>query len=123
MVSDMLQEGIIMPSTSPFSPIVLIRKKDGTWRFCTIYWALNAITVKDSFPIFTVDELNSVALRKNQKLGMKYLVLSYYLMCGSSCLQAFATLNCSNSLCSSCVAVETMPRCSSTIIYLTSSNY
>jgi hypothetical protein len=58
MIQDMLAEGIIQPSTSPYSsPIVLVKKKDGTWRFCTDYRALNAITMKDSFPMPTVDEL------------------------------------------------------------------
>ena len=58
LIHEMLKEGIICPNTSPFtSPVILIKKKDGTWHFCVDYRGLNAIIVKDFFPIPTIDEL------------------------------------------------------------------
>ena len=55
-VNEMLQHDVIEPAASPWaSNIVLIRKKDGSLRFCVDYRQLNALTYKDSYPLPRID--------------------------------------------------------------------
>jgi hypothetical protein len=57
-VEAMLEQGLVEPSISPFgAPVLLVKKPDGSWRFCVDYRALNQITVKNGHALPRIDDL------------------------------------------------------------------
>ena len=53
----MIAQGIVEPSDSPWSaPICLVKKKDGTCRFCIDFRSLNSVTTKGAYPLPRIDD-------------------------------------------------------------------
>ena len=59
----MLEQGVVKPSSSPWSsPIVMVKRKDGSWRFCVDHWKPNSVTQQDAYPLPRIDAtLDSLA--------------------------------------------------------------
>ena len=56
-LDELLQKGYIRPSTSPWgSPVLFVKKKDGTLRMCVDYRPLNEVTIKNKYPLPRIDE-------------------------------------------------------------------
>ncbi|MCO5611057.1 hypothetical protein L7F22_065307 [Adiantum nelumboides] len=57
-VNELVEKGMVRPSSSPFcSPVLLVHKKDGTYRMCVDYRALNKITIKNRFHVPRIEDL------------------------------------------------------------------
>ena len=57
ILDEMLLSGVIEPSTSSWaSPVCLVKKKDGTYRFCIDYRRVNAVSKKDAYPIPNIQD-------------------------------------------------------------------
>ncbi|SPC64844.1 uncharacterized protein UHOD_12122 [Ustilago sp. UG-2017b] len=53
-----LAKGFVSPSNSPAaSPILFVKKKDGSLRLCVDYRGLNQITIRNRYPLPLIDEL------------------------------------------------------------------
>ncbi|XP_019246534.1 PREDICTED: uncharacterized protein LOC109226195 [Nicotiana attenuata] len=58
IIADMLKAQTVTKSVSPFaSPVLLVKKKDASWRMCVDYRKLNEITIKNKYPIPVVEDL------------------------------------------------------------------
>ena len=59
MVEEMLEVGIIRLSQNSYSaPMVMVHKKEGSWRMCLDYREIDKLTIKYTFPILIIDELS-----------------------------------------------------------------
>jgi hypothetical protein len=57
-IKELLEKGFIHPSSSLWgAPVIFVLKKDGTQRLCMDYRALNAVTVKNKYPLPKIDDL------------------------------------------------------------------
>jgi hypothetical protein len=57
-LEELLAKGYIKPKKSPYgAPILFVHKKDGTFRMCVDYRALNKVTMKNRYSLLRIDDL------------------------------------------------------------------
>ena len=77
-IQKLCHQGLIEPAHGAWSsPVVLVKKKDGTWRFCIDYRRLNAVTVHDAHPLPRIDE-SLEALAGSQYFSTLDLMSGYW---------------------------------------------
>jgi len=74
MVKSFLDNNLARCSNSPWaSPIVMVRKKDGSLRFCVDYRNVNAVTRKDAFPL---PHINNTLMNIGKKRFLRLSICS-----------------------------------------------
>nr|GEY83096.1 hypothetical protein [Tanacetum cinerariifolium] len=57
-LKELFEKGFIHPSSSPWgTPVLFVKKKDGSFRMCIDYWELNKLTIKNKYPLPRIDDL------------------------------------------------------------------
>ncbi|GKG11961.1 hypothetical protein Tco_0346198, partial [Tanacetum coccineum] len=56
-LQELSDKGFIRPSSSPWGPVLFVKKKDGSFRMCIDYCELNKLTVKNRYPLLRIDDL------------------------------------------------------------------
>lgn len=73
IVRELLEYRVIRPSQSPFSsPVLLVRKEDGSWRMCIDYLPLNKETIEDKYLIPVVGESHGSTIFSKMHLQSGY---------------------------------------------------
>jgi hypothetical protein len=57
-LQELIDKGFICPSVSPWGvPVLFVKKKDGSMRLCIDYRELNRVTIRNKYPLPTIDDL------------------------------------------------------------------
>jgi hypothetical protein len=57
-IDELQSKGFIHPSSSPWgAPVLFVEKKDGTQRMCVDYWSLNEVTIKNKYPLPSIEDM------------------------------------------------------------------
>ncbi len=92
------QNVFIQPSRSPWgSPVLFIKKKDGSLQLCVDYWALNKVTQKDWYPLPLISDLldSPGPARIYTKINLKHAYHLVQITDGNESKMAFQTCYCS----------------------------